>query len=69
MKTTRYFIIALLMMSVNAAAATPTKVTTASKPTTVDKPNILFIAIDDMRPEIGCYGGEQVKTPHLDSSH
>jgi iduronate 2-sulfatase len=67
MKTTRYFIIALLMMSVNAAAATPTKVTTASKPTTVDKPNILFIAIDDMRPEIGCYGGEQVKTPHLDS--
>lgn len=30
------------------------------------KPNVLFIAIDDLRPELGCYGGSQVKTPHLD---
>jgi arylsulfatase A-like enzyme len=30
------------------------------------QPNILFIAIDDLRPEIGCYGVPQVKTPHLD---
>lgn len=26
------------------------------------KPNILFIAIDDFRPELGCYGSPQVKT-------
>ena len=31
-----------------------------------EKPNILFIAIDDLRPEIGCYGGPQVQTSHLD---
>ena len=31
-----------------------------------DKPNILFIAIDDLRPELGCYGSPQVKTPHID---
>ncbi len=31
-----------------------------------EKPNILFIAIDDLRPELGCYGAAQVKTPHLD---
>ena len=30
------------------------------------KPNILFIAIDDLRPELGCYGSPQVKTPHID---
>ena len=31
-----------------------------------EKPNVLFIAIDDLRPEFGCYGSPQVKTPHLD---
>lgn len=30
------------------------------------RPNILFIAIDDLRPELGCYGAPQVKTPHID---
>ena len=29
-------------------------------------PNILFIPIDDLRPEFGAYGSELVKTPHLD---
>ena len=35
--------------------------------TAAEKPNILFIAIDDLRPELGCYGGAQVQTPHLDA--
>lgn len=30
------------------------------------KPNVLFIAIDDLRPELGCYGSKQAKTPHID---
>ena len=30
------------------------------------KPNVLFIAIDDLRPELGCYGHPQAKTPHID---
>jgi arylsulfatase A-like enzyme len=32
-----------------------------------ERPNILFIAIDDLRPELGCYGASQVKTPHIDN--
>ncbi|WP_344787739.1 sulfatase [Postechiella marina] len=30
------------------------------------KPNILFLAIDDLRPEIGAYGSEIAITPNLD---
>nr|WP_298865899.1 sulfatase-like hydrolase/transferase [uncultured Gimesia sp.] len=31
------------------------------------KPNILFIAIDDLRPELGCYGVKEIKTPNIDA--
>ena len=30
------------------------------------RPNILFIAVDDLRPELGCYGSEIAITPNLD---
>jgi iduronate 2-sulfatase len=30
------------------------------------RPNVLFIAIDDLRPELGCFGSTQAKTPHID---
>jgi arylsulfatase A-like enzyme len=30
------------------------------------KPNVLFIAIDDLKPILGCYGNTQIKTPNMD---
>jgi iduronate 2-sulfatase len=30
------------------------------------KPNILFIVVDDLRPELGCYGKELISSPHID---
>lgn len=31
-----------------------------------EKKNVLFIIVDDLRPELGCYGSEAVITPNID---
>lgn len=48
----------LLGCSATAQAAAPDKEN--------NRYNVLFIAVDDLRPELGCYGVDYVKTPHID---
>ncbi len=39
----------------------------AMLPTTAQKPNILFIMVDDLGKEwISCYGADNIQTPHID---
>jgi len=43
---------------------TCTSVTSLAKD---ERPNVLFVVVDDLRPELGCYGNREIKTPHFDS--
>ncbi|MDF7825391.1 sulfatase-like hydrolase/transferase [Pontiellaceae bacterium B12227] len=56
---------ALILMSIGLAAIAKAGVQTPQM-TPLDRPNILFLAIDDLRPELGCYGSEIAITPNMD---
>lgn len=30
------------------------------------RPNVLLLCIDDLRPELGCYGKDYIRSPHID---
>ncbi|MBL9185936.1 MAG: sulfatase [Opitutaceae bacterium] len=38
----------------------------AALPAADRRPNVLFIAVDDLRPELGAYGARHIKSPHID---
>lgn len=52
-------LVAILSLPVHGGIA-------AEKDATTRRPNVLFIAIDDLNLDLGCYGKSQMKTPHLD---
>lgn len=65
MRVTRFLLncsVVLHCLAGFSAAAQPDK-----KPTgDTNRYNVLFIAIDDLRPELGCYGVAAAQSPHLD---
>ena len=50
-----------LLCSAVGAAGLASAQTTAKQ-----KRNVLFVVVDDLRPELGCYGNHIVKTPNID---
>jgi len=55
------FVLFVLIVWSFAACAHPTVAQSAAK-----RPNVLFIAIDDLRPALGCYGDATAITPNID---
>jgi len=53
-------------ISLGLLASISLTATAADKTSRADKPNILFIAIDDLKPVLGSYGNQLIKTPNLD---
>ena len=58
-KKTRRKLSGILLLTLFALVNSPKHGLTAP-------PNILFIAVDDLRVDLGCYGSPDVKTPNID---
>lgn len=54
----------MLLQGASAAAISAT--TRADGQSAQQKPNVLLLCIDDLRPQLGCYGDKFMVTPHVD---
>ena len=56
----------ITLVSLGCIAPAKPLPTESSQPGT-NRFNVLFLAVDDLRPELGCYGVDYVRTPHIDA--
>ncbi|MFK7949807.1 MAG: sulfatase [Saprospiraceae bacterium] len=59
-------IIAIIISCTPTKTVTETTVEEAVEVVNATKQNVLFIAIDDLKPLLNCYGNPQIKTPNID---
>ncbi len=62
LRTCRILDPTLLAAALLCLVTLPANATEPARP----KLNVLFIAVDDLRPELGCYGFSQIKSPNID---
>ena len=55
-----------LKMTAGSAALAGLPGVVRSNPNTNKKMNVLFVAVDDLRPQLNCYGETQIKSPNID---
>ncbi|WP_084708827.1 sulfatase [Siansivirga zeaxanthinifaciens] len=58
----KYFLWCLLMVILSCKEAKEVKETNV-----ITKPNVLLLYMDDLRPELGCYGKKQIISPNIDA--
>ena len=74
----KYWLLGLLwrpLMSVSNCSPTVSRLlmswiavlVTAVPASAADRPNVLLILVDDLKPALGCYGDETAKTPNIDA--
>jgi iduronate 2-sulfatase len=71
-QTRREFLTTTTLLGIGAVALSPIKKVFGEKLDQISsvvarRKNILFIAVDDLRPELGCYGHPMVKSPNIDA--
>jgi len=55
-----------LEVAVAMLAVVGSAVSTAATGAEEQRPNVLLICVDDLRPELGCYGCEHIKSPNIE---
>ncbi len=56
----------VFVFEIMAAAGLVFLLLNCGAPAALERPNILFIIVDDLRPELGCYGNSEIQTPNID---
>ena len=61
----RFAILSAAILAV-ALGFPPAGQVSAANAKPIDRPNVLFLVVDDLRPQLGCYGQKQMHSPNID---